>query len=457
MSFSIRDPRLRRVQLEPSSTRWLVGALTFLLVVMAAGYFQWMKLRDARYWVMHTRQVILNIERLLSKVHAAEAAQRGYLLVHRPQYLAPYQSARQSVLEGARKLEGLLADNDSQRNRMAGLRVVLDQKIAELDKTIDLQTIQDREAAIALVETDRGRMLMQEVERILDEIRGSESKTLESRIRLEQASSTAAVAILFAGGSILLVLLIAASVRINVQITRQRALLADAAVQMAELARSNEELQRFAFVTSHDLQEPLRIISSYSQLINKRYKGKLDSQGDEFLHYISTHVERMQALIRDLLDYSRAGKRNEHITRISCESILRHAMDNLQVSISESKAEITHDSLPELTANPAQLIPIFQNLIGNAIKFRSDQPPRIHVSAQRAHDNWMFSVADNGIGIDTQYLERIFGLFQRLDGGLPGTGIGLAICKKTIESYGGKIWAESTTGKGSRFYFTLPV
>ncbi|MCX6621498.1 MAG: CHASE3 domain-containing protein, partial [Acidobacteria bacterium] len=308
---------MRRIQIEPSSTRWLLGAVALLIVIMAAGYFQWIRLHEARTWVFHTRQVILSVERLLSEFRAAESAQRGYLLVNRPQYLASYQAERQAALEGARRLEQLLAGDVAQGDRMAGLRQVLDQKLAELDQSLDLLALQNRDAAIALAETDRGRMLMQEVERMLDKIREAESKTLESRIILEQASSNAALTMLSIGGSILLVLLIAASIRINGQIRRQRSLLAAAAGQVAELARSNEELQRFAFVTSHDLQEPLRIISSYSTLLTRLYKGKLDAQGDEFLHYIVTHADRMQALIRDLLDYSRTGKRSEHMTRIS--------------------------------------------------------------------------------------------------------------------------------------------
>lgn len=456
-SFPIRDPRLRKAQTEPSSTRWLVVALTFLLLIIAAGFFQWTKLREARYWVLHARQVILDIERLLGDIHAAEAAQRGYLLSKRPQYLAPYQTARQAAFDGTERLEELVAGNQAQEVRMRRLRAVLSQKISEQDRAVDLELTQDREAVGRLLKDDRGPVLMQEIERILGAIRRSESKALERQIGQEQATAAAAVGILFIGGFILLVLLVAASIRINAQIVRQRTLLADAAGQMEELVRSNEELQRFAFVTSHDLQEPLRIISSYSTLLAKRYAGKLDAQGDEFLHFISTHVERMQELIRDLLEYSRAGKRGEHMTQIPLDSVLQHALDNLEVSITESRAEVTRDPLPELTANPAQLIPIFQNLIGNAIKFRGGQPPRIHVSAKQEDGFWLFSVTDNGIGIEPQYLERIFGLFQRLEGKSPGTGIGLAICKKTVESYGGKIWAESTAGKGSSFHFTLPA
>ena len=457
MTLPTRDQPLRRIQIEPSSTRWLLGAVTFLLMVMAAGYFQWVKLREAGVWVFHTRQVILGLEHFLSDFRSAESAQRGYLLVGELQYLAPYQAGRQSVLEELHRLELLVAENPAQKARMTRLHAVVDQKLAELDQGIDLQMVQSREAAIQLVETDRGRMLMQEVERQLDEIREAESRVLEKRIALEQTSSNAAAALLLVGGVVLLVLLVAASIRINSQIQHQRALLADAAGQMTELARSNEELQRFAFVASHDLQEPLRIISSYSALLTRRYQGKLDAQGDEFLHYIVTHVDRMQALIRDLLDYSRAGRRTEHFTRVAADTVLRHALENLQVSVSESGAEIVADPLPEVTANPAQLIPIFQNLIGNAIKFRAERPVKIHISARESGKFWIFCVADNGVGIDPQHKDRIFGLFQRLDTSRPGTGIGLAICRKTIESYGGRIWVESVLGQGSQFYFTLPA
>jgi len=226
-----------------------------------------------------------------------------------------------------------------------------------------------------------------------------------------------------------------------------------------ELARSNENLEQFAYVASHDLQEPLRMVSSYMQLLSKRYQGKLDSDADEFIAFAVDGATRMQNLINDLLTYSRAGRHDSPLTSISCTEVLEKALTNLQVAIGESGAIITHERLPVVKADPIQLVLVFQNLLGNAIKFHGSAPPRIHIESQREGDEWIFSVRDNGIGLDPQFAERIFLIFQRLHdrSSYPGTGIGLAICKRIIQRHNGRIWVESQPGKGSTFYFTLLV
>ncbi len=225
-----------------------------------------------------------------------------------------------------------------------------------------------------------------------------------------------------------------------------------------DLAYSNAELGQFAYVASHDLQEPLRMISSYTQLLSKRYKGKLDADADEFIAYAVNGAARMQRLINDLLSYSRVGTRGKEFKPTDCEVVLAAALANLKLAIEESQARVSHDPLPTVTADEGQLIQLFQNLIGNAIKFRADQPPTIHLGATKQEAGWLFSVRDEGIGIDPQYKERIFVIFQRLHSQqeYAGTGIGLAICKKIVERHGGRIWVESTLGKGATFYFTMP-
>jgi PAS domain S-box-containing protein len=228
---------------------------------------------------------------------------------------------------------------------------------------------------------------------------------------------------------------------------------------VGELRRSNDELQQFAYVASHDLQEPLRMVASYTQLLAKRYKGRLDSDADEFIAYAVDGSNRMQVLIQDLLAYSRAGTNGKALREISSENALKEALTNLRGAIEESGAIVTHDSLPAVTTDDAQLAQVFQNLVGNAIKYRSPEVPQVHVSARKNRGNeWIFSVRDNGLGIDPQYFERIFILFQRLHGRreFKGTGIGLAICKKILERLGGRIWVESQPAKGSNFYFALP-
>jgi PAS domain S-box-containing protein len=224
-----------------------------------------------------------------------------------------------------------------------------------------------------------------------------------------------------------------------------------------ELARSNRDLEQFAYVASHDLQEPLRMVTNYIQLLARRYKGKLDSDADDFISFAVDGATRMWKLINDLLTYSRVGIQANKLEPIDCETVLKQSLDNLKVASEENRAIVTHDPLPIVIADSLQLGQMFQNLIGNAIKFRGSEPPRIHISASRNGNGWTFSVCDNGIGIAPEHAERIFVMFQRLHGrDAPGTGIGLAICKKIVERHGGRIWVESEFGKGATFYFTLP-
>jgi PAS domain S-box-containing protein len=228
--------------------------------------------------------------------------------------------------------------------------------------------------------------------------------------------------------------------------------------QKQDLARSNDELQQFAYVASHDLQEPLRMITSYLELLERRYKGQLDAKADMFIDYAVDGASRMQTLINDLLDYSRVGRQTRAFEAVDCETIIHQVLTNLQVTILQTQAIVTCAPLPTVTGDPSQLIQLFQNTIGNALKFHTQEPPQIQIGAEYVDGKWLFSVRDNGIGMDAQYLDRIFIIFQRLHSKTeyPGTGIGLAVCKKIVERHGGRLWVDSQPDRGSTFYFTLP-
>jgi PAS domain S-box-containing protein len=227
----------------------------------------------------------------------------------------------------------------------------------------------------------------------------------------------------------------------------------------AELERSNQELEQFAYIASHDLQEPLRTVTSYVQLLEMYYKGQLDAAADEYIAFAVDGAARMHALIKGLLDYSRVDTDGAPFQPTDCQVVLDYTLANLQASIKESGTTVTHDSLPTVMADAAQLARVFQNLVGNAIRFRSDRPPEIHIGAERrdGRSTWLFSVQDNGIGIEPEYAEHIFLIFKRLHtrDEYPGTGIGLAMCKRIVERHGGQIWVESHPGQGSTFYFTI--
>lgn len=227
---------------------------------------------------------------------------------------------------------------------------------------------------------------------------------------------------------------------------------------LKELERSNTDLEQFATVASHDLQEPLRMISSFVQLLAKRYEGRLDAKADELIAFAVDGTQRMRQLIDDLLRYSRIGTHGKPFEPVEVNKVVDAAMANLEAAVVSDVADVTHDDLPTVIGDRSQLVQLFQNLIANAIKFHGDEPPSVHIAAERSGEEWVFSVQDNGIGIDPKYTEQVFAIFQRLHARTeyPGTGVGLPICRRIAERHGGRIWFESQVGKGTTFFVTIP-
>ena len=241
-------------------------------------------------------------------------------------------------------------------------------------------------------------------------------------------------------------------------VTERRKFEAELKFRADALARSNAELEQFAYVASHDLQEPLRTVASFAELLERKHGEPLAPEAKKCLTHIMNGVSRMRDLINDLLEYSRLNQDSKQFQKVDFQNVLETVLSDLDKAVQETGAQVTHDALPTVTGDRTQLVILLQNLISNALKFYNETPPNVHISANKNQGQWIFSVRDNGIGIDPQYLERAFVIFQRLHKkeGYPGTGMGLAICKKVAEHHGGKIWVESSIGKGSTFYFSLP-
>lgn len=245
----------------------------------------------------------------------------------------------------------------------------------------------------------------------------------------------------------------------HMDITRRKLMEQELTDKADDLTRSNQELEQFAYVASHDLQEPLRMVTSYLQLLNKRYKDSLDTDAREFIEFAVDGASRMKQLINDLLAFSRISTRGAEFSPVDCQQILERTLQILAITLEDSQAVITHHPLPTVTGDAGQLQQLFQNLVGNALKFKKEGvPPKLHIGVEERDDTWLFWVQDNGIGMKPEAHQRIFIIFQRLHTAqeTSGTGIGLAICKRIIERHGGRIWVESQPGQGSTFYFTIP-
>jgi signal transduction histidine kinase len=431
--------------------------------------------------VEHTRDVQVGIQDLLISLTDAETGRRGFIATGDANYLALVDQAAAESSRIVHRLSDLTQDNPvQQRNMQALARLVSDR--------VDLlkQTAHAGGQDAALQEEKRtGLTVSLQLGKAMAAMTAEENGLLDQRKRATAAADMEADALLIAGAIATILLLIWAYriVRLYAagrdraeaevrqanhqlqekiaQLDRLNHELEDRVKERTEsLERSNRDLQQFAFVASHDLQEPLRMVVSYLGLLEKACRDKLDAETQKYMHFAVDGASRMQTLIRDLLAYAQSGSQTPVLTQTRLQDVVGQARYSLLESIRETGAEITMGPLPDVEVDPLKMSLVFQNLLSNAIKFRQPgQKPQVHIDVRREAGEWHVSVRDNGIGFDEKYADRIFGAFQRLHGKseYPGTGIGLAICKRIIEGHGGRIWAEAHPGAGAAFHFTLPA
>jgi len=447
------------------------------MVLATLAWWSSLKYRERVGWVSHTQQVLSRIDRVLLTVTNAETGQRGYLLTGDPSYLAPFAGAEANIHDALSELRRLIGDNGAQDGRFRELVPAVKSKMDELRHTIELARAGRREDALNEVRTGRGQRDMQHIRTITEAMIGDEQQLLHERLNEQRQTETQLALSFGAGIFITIALLLWAQTLIgryardrnraerelaglNAELEqRVEARTAELREANENLTRSNADLESFAYVASHDLQEPLRMVTAYVDLLARRYEGKLGSDADDYIRFAVDGARRMRALINDLLSYSRAGTQALHMAPTDFERVLSAALNNLQVLLKETGAVVLHDPLPVVTIDENKLVLVLQNLLSNAIKFRKpDETARVHVGATKTGQQWNFVVEDNGIGFDPQYADRIFVIFQRLHSrDYPGTGLGLAISKRIVEAHGGAMWVESAEGKGSRFWFSLPA
>lgn len=416
-----------------------------------------------------TQDLSASVGKLASLARDAESGERGYLLYGDDRYLMPLQQANaelnadvDSAMRSAKELPKFQA-------ALTGLIALVRKRVAEADQVVRTEQTNGVSAAIELARSDPADQTMMQLRTGV----GGLTKTLSDqaasyRISEHQLGHGAFFSFLI--GALLMIGVLTWLYRELISYLQQRDMAHDTLERANEdldrrvqertrdLTEANQELAQFAYVASHDLQEPLRTITSFTQLLALRYQGRLDEDADEFIGYIVNSSRRMTDLINGLLTLVRLRKAGQPTAPASLEHLLKEAESSLQAAIRENDAVVRHGSLPSLVVDTVQISQLFQNLISNAIKYRQQEPPVVDVNARRDGSNWIISVKDNGRGFNQQFAERIFGLFQRLHGReVEGTGIGLSIARRIVERHGGRIWATSEEGVGSTFYFSLPV
>ncbi len=441
----------------------LALSLLFFAVTMLGEY------TDLR--LLSIQKLSASVQELRTLATNVESEERSFLLTGEERFLNQFETDHAALPSQIETCRRYATEGPSEvQAQVAAVGSALQARTALAASSIEAAKSQSRREALEQVKAGKADGASQQLGRLIDGLQLNLSR-IESDVLVRQRNLNHLAFFVFFLGTALLVVVLYRLYHSSVSYLHDRDLASARLRQLnlsleaqieertRDLRLANEELQQFAYVASHDLQEPLRTITSFSQLIESRYKNKLDSDADEFIGYIVSSARRMTDLINGLLSLIRLRKAGQPVDRVSFGSILADAEGSLQAAIREADAVITSHNLPELVVDRVQFAQVLQNLLSNAMKYRREESPRIFVSARRDESQWIFSVADNGRGFDPQFAERIFGLFQRLHSreAIDGTGMGLSISKKIIERHGGRMWAESVEGSGSTFYFSLPV
>lgn len=420
-----------------------------LMVVLIMAGMTFKGLRDAYNWVRHTHEVIFEIERIDLQSKLGKVEIRQHLFDNSEAKLRQIANRRAEAEKGIHEFIRLTQDNAAQQvnaSRLIDLNRIIWADIEQAGISNNSDFVNNAES----LETTRQYLIL------LQAMKQEEYRLLD--IRMNKSYSQIKMSgfwVVFSLSMTLFITAIGIRSSAKLQIATQQKNLMESHAE--ELKKSNAELQQFAYVASHDLQEPLRMISSYMSLLERRYKDKLDSKALEYIGFAVNGASRMKDLIDDLLQYSRIGSTAKNFERVEMSQLIRDVIDDLQQAISESGTELKICDAPPVMGDEVQLRQLFQNLIVNAIKFRSEKPPSIEITCSQQNTTVGFQVRDNGIGIAKDHFEKIFVIFQRLHTKeeYPGTGMGLAICKKVVERHGGRMWVESEPGSGSSFNFTL--
>ncbi|MBU6452362.1 MAG: CHASE3 domain-containing protein [Cyanobacteria bacterium REEB67] len=444
-------------------------AVTFLLAI-AANVLHAYRLNEVKTWTLHTHQVIEELKDSLIGLEEVETSSRGYVISGKPEYISTFKLGKEAVFQHLSQVAALVQDSPEQLVLVNQARHIAAQKIAYGEQVIETTTEQRPNPDKG---KGKGRQIMTAFKVVINHLSSHEEQLLADRttdlLNIQRLNwATTAVLAAFILSMLAWVYQVARQAILEEQarvadltreIEERKKMEAELIITSNRLVSSNMDLQQFAYVASHDLQEPLRAVAGFLTLIVSKNKGKLDEETECWINHAVEGAQRMRTLINDLLSFARVESQGKPLVKTDCNAALQRAQKNLSVSLKESGAVIESDRLPVIKGDEGQLSQLFQNLLSNAVKFKSAAVPHVGIKVVERQKEWLFTVGDNGIGFDEEHAKRIFVIFQRLHGRdeYKGTGIGLALCKKIVERHGGRIWAQSQPGKGSTFSFTIPV